>query len=357
MSINLNNYESFFLDFLEGRLSEKEVDELLAFLKVNPDLEESLIYFENLYIPTDASISFNKALLFKSLENFEQVNENNFIEFCIACHENDLSENSRKSLKEYLVANPQKLADFENYAKVYLKPDLSIKFPRKPILRKVTLTPLYRITYIAASIAAAALLFFFLFPNRQLNKSSNQLQIAKSNTPALEHISGNTAVKEILQANSKSVQRKNWIPNQQPSVNPSQEIVVTQKDSLSSPEINNLTLISSLSLNQLNQPVRSENIASLSLTKEQRPQSTKPEFPGLREFALTRVKKFLNSGSPGTGNMSDITFWDVAKLGVSELNKITGSDIRLNRKIDEQGKITAMAIESGSLGFSRSTNK
>jgi len=50
MQIDHDNYESYFLDFLEGRLSEQEIDHLLTFLKNNPDLEDRLLSIDNMLL-------------------------------------------------------------------------------------------------------------------------------------------------------------------------------------------------------------------------------------------------------------------------------------------------------------------
>ena len=42
MKINRNNYEAFFIDYLEGNLDEKMVDDFIEFLQQNPDLKEEL---------------------------------------------------------------------------------------------------------------------------------------------------------------------------------------------------------------------------------------------------------------------------------------------------------------------------
>ena len=42
MKINRNNYEMYFIDYLDGVLSPDLVSELLLFLDENPDLKEEL---------------------------------------------------------------------------------------------------------------------------------------------------------------------------------------------------------------------------------------------------------------------------------------------------------------------------
>ncbi len=59
--INKDNYEAYFLDFLEGNLSEKDKKELELFLKENPKLGEELKAYDNsLFLIPDMEISFKE---------------------------------------------------------------------------------------------------------------------------------------------------------------------------------------------------------------------------------------------------------------------------------------------------------
>jgi len=56
MQIDRNNYESYFLDFLEGRLSEQEIDNLLTFLRNNPDLEDRLLSIDKYVVESNNAL-------------------------------------------------------------------------------------------------------------------------------------------------------------------------------------------------------------------------------------------------------------------------------------------------------------
>ena len=59
--INKDNYESFFLRYIEGRLSESEQKELEAFLLQNPETKELLeLYDPMLTLEKDESLTFDK---------------------------------------------------------------------------------------------------------------------------------------------------------------------------------------------------------------------------------------------------------------------------------------------------------
>ena len=48
--INRNNYESYFLDFLEGNITPEDSEQLKFFLEANEDLKEELYSFESIAI-------------------------------------------------------------------------------------------------------------------------------------------------------------------------------------------------------------------------------------------------------------------------------------------------------------------
>ena len=56
MDINRQNFETYFIDYLDGRLDPGQVAELLSFLEKNPDLERELKEFENIQIYINISI-------------------------------------------------------------------------------------------------------------------------------------------------------------------------------------------------------------------------------------------------------------------------------------------------------------
>jgi len=356
MKVNRSNYESYFLDFLEGHLPEELAEELLAFLKLNPDLEEALLYSDKYVVESNKELSLDKNFLLKSLENFDSITESNFDEFCIAWYENQLSDVSRKAFISYLEANPAKSKDFELFGKVFLKPDLKTRFPRKSGLKKFVFSPAYRLLYLTSVAAAILFIFFYLYPFNKLSirensenlvispKQSNS--VSKRQVPVLTTAPA-VSVKPIL--NSKSSFHK------YNSLKAIPVIQVAQPDTAAG-EIINLAFIDNIKITQLSRGISSENIAILQVSQLNYPVVISPSYPGLLDFAFNRLNKFLDNSS-GTEDETDLSFWNIAKLSVSGINKLTGSDIKLNRKIDDQGKITAMAIESGNLGFSRSISK
>ena len=51
--INRSNYEVWFIDYADGKLSHEHVAELLLFLEENPDLKNEFGFFEPVELPVD----------------------------------------------------------------------------------------------------------------------------------------------------------------------------------------------------------------------------------------------------------------------------------------------------------------
>ena len=106
MTINYDNYEAYFLDFIEGRLDLSKLEELKAFLEINPDLKENLETIELLYITPDLTVYTDKQSLKKL--NFEEteITETSINDFCIAYNERLLNDIQTKKLLEYISRYP-----------------------------------------------------------------------------------------------------------------------------------------------------------------------------------------------------------------------------------------------------------
>jgi len=167
MKINRDNYELFFINYFDGILKPSEVDELMLFLKNNPDMEDEFLNFGNINLPGKEEVSFdNKNKLKKSVSDKSTINHKNIDEFLVAYIENDLTYNDVDRLELFLKENPNYKNDLEIYQKTIITPDLKVVFNDKKLLKKKVLAKEYKIKYFYYTVAAAAaviLLFFNIF--------------------------------------------------------------------------------------------------------------------------------------------------------------------------------------------------
>ena len=119
MKINRHNYESYFLDYIEGNLSKDDIRQLYLFLAQNPDLEEGIKNFENITLNGENVHYSNKQnLKYDKIDLKTDINESNYYYFIIAKHENDLTATKEKELSDFLKTHPEKQKGIDFFSMV-----------------------------------------------------------------------------------------------------------------------------------------------------------------------------------------------------------------------------------------------
>jgi hypothetical protein len=137
MKIDKDNCEAYFLDYYEGNLSKEGVEELFAFLALNPDMRELFDSYEELSFSPEKNISFEgKADLKKSVEPDEGINESNYEEYFVSEVEGLLSAEEKLQIKKFIAAHPEKGKELEILRATILTPDTSVVFEHKSSLTK-----------------------------------------------------------------------------------------------------------------------------------------------------------------------------------------------------------------------------
>ena len=149
MKITRDNYEIYFIDYLDGTLPPELVDELKAFLLVNRDLEEQLQAVEDCQLPEFTGHFPDKASLKKEL--CHECRDY----YAIAAAENVLSSNDRKVLGRR-IDSPIFQSLVQTYRTLKLQPDLNIRFEKKTRLYRKNFRQILR--YRTVGIAAGLLL-------------------------------------------------------------------------------------------------------------------------------------------------------------------------------------------------------
>ncbi len=90
MKISRDNYEEFFLSYLDGRLTDAEILAMEEFLLLNPDLRRELEGLEDaVLVPRDVHYPFREIL--RKTDLSLPVVDENFDDFCAAWIEGDLT--------------------------------------------------------------------------------------------------------------------------------------------------------------------------------------------------------------------------------------------------------------------------
>lgn len=184
MEINRNNYETYFLDYLEGKLDERLIDSFIEFIKLNPDLKEELALFESLSAVPETILFTKKDKLYK--EKYDS--EEEFNAAAIASLEGDISTKEKCKFERYLANRPEKKKEAALFTKTKLMADESIFFSKKSKLYQKSRRGL--ILLWSGRVAAILILAFAVFT--LLDKSSNQITLEKQ----LAKVENNRIVKD-----------------------------------------------------------------------------------------------------------------------------------------------------------------
>lgn len=139
MAIDKNNYEAWFLDYAEGNLTERQVEELFAFLEDHPELKDEFeegievipLRHEDSGFAGHEDLKREQQVGFITLDNYE--------EYMIASAEEDLSPAEKEELDQFMANHPELEGEKAIYAGIDLVADTSIVFPDKASLKKETL--------------------------------------------------------------------------------------------------------------------------------------------------------------------------------------------------------------------------
>ncbi|HDR50508.1 MAG TPA: hypothetical protein ENN90_02645 [Mariniphaga anaerophila] len=157
MKITRDNYEVYFLDYLEGELDENLVDDFIDFLRQNPDLKAELEMAGAVKVELE-NVSFaNKEKLYK--DKFDLEKEFNYA--AVALLEGDLQEKEKAEFENYLSTHPEKQKEAALFEKTRLKADESVVFQKKRKLYRYSTgkTILLWSTRIAAVLVLAFMVY------------------------------------------------------------------------------------------------------------------------------------------------------------------------------------------------------
>lgn len=118
MKIDINNYEAFLLDYIEGNLSAEMTAELMLFLQQHPEIETGIEGFKIISLEKEEEKFDAK----NALKRKEFVVNDDVIEgLIISCINGDLSKSEEKKLMEIVNGNPDYLKLFSQYKRTKLE--------------------------------------------------------------------------------------------------------------------------------------------------------------------------------------------------------------------------------------------
>lgn len=210
MRIDRNNYEEYFLLYVDNELNVDQRRQVDMFVSQNPDLEEELGMLQQLKLVPDNSRVFDKKDLLIKNENDSFINLDNYEEWLVLYMDDEVSEEEKTAIEKFAAAHSHIQEELKLLQKTKLQPE-KIVFANKEALykkEKGTIISLqwWRVAVAAILIIAAGITLYSV--------------VNKRNTPQEK-----ATDKELV----KTTKKKEQVPL---SVNP--DLPVDHKDALPS---------------------------------------------------------------------------------------------------------------------------
>ncbi len=360
MKPNRSDYEIWFSDFLDGNLSEIQVEELKVFLKENPDLNEELNGLTMVtLIPPDFYFS-GKNVLGKYPES---LSEEQFEYLCIASLENDLTPGQKSEMNEIISRDKMRRKSFERIQKLKLKP-LSASFTGKSSVKKLTTgQKIFKLSVIGLSAAAtiAMIVSIFLFTPEKNNSDSKQTaQIVIPDTIFIEADQPVTAKEpetNTIRNSGRSAVRKSitGILTGVVNLNLTEQINQEQPDSVP-------IFLRPEALNSLKVEIPENFVTAfdpeVNSIRVYDPGYIPPliDYRSNVQLFLARLfhEKIMNDKNSGT---RPVESYEIAQAGIKGLNKLFGWALALQKNTDENGDTRSYNFNSRLLKFNAPVKK
>lgn len=215
MNINRHNYEEYFLLYVDNELNIVQRKAVESFIAENPDLKAELVILQESVLPADEHIVFsNKESLLRTATAPNPVNETNCEEYFVLYADDELTNEQKDLVEQFVYRNPQHQAGFELFQQVKLMPDTSVIFPDKYALYRKEdddrVIPVVPMRWWKMAAAAAVLLFvggmWYMSNNSKSGTTSPGQTYAGTDTNNTKQ-SATQAPKEILAGTTTDTQK------------------------------------------------------------------------------------------------------------------------------------------------------
>ncbi len=359
-----SNYEIWFIDWLDGRLSDQQVAALEDFLAGNPDLAEEFRTLSSISLKPQTDRCSRREDLFKKPSD---LSPSQFEYLCIADLENDLSPEGILELEEAMAGNEERKKEYDLTRRIKLSPP-DIRFKHKDRLRRTT--PLRKLVYfsVIGLSAAAAVTMFVIFYNpgtpvvpAQGTLTATSATIEEENAATSESettaVNGNEDESSSLQEPVK----EDPAGSRKASIT---LIAALAEDvpSVTATELEEPAEISRFSLDPvplaMHVAIRGTDIRNgnlMAFTPEIRVPLFDDGRSNMNRF-LARVfhEKIMRDTIAGD---RPVKVYDIAGAGIAGINKLFGTALALEKNTDDTGTVTSVYFSSRLVKFNAPVRK
>jgi len=359
MEINRSNYEIWFIDYLDGKLNDKQVELLNTFLSDNRDLKDELNEIMDIRLnPVEIKFS-GKSVITKKPADISDIQ---FDYLCAGYVENNLSDEELNELNDILLNNPEKERNLDIFKKLKLTPP-DVRYRNKyKLLQRTPLRKVITLSIIGLSTAASIAIMISLFANLSNEQQSGRNDYSKliRNEGRAEHsmnplITENNPVK-------KPFTNKNH-PAKAPAVNKitdahdfqeitKTEIIETADKKIKYEAIQPVEVLHNKNISVSNMTgVDQDRLILLTLNYNHTPED---RWIVGRFLARVFREKILRED---TTDDSPIKGYEIAEAGVTGLNKLFGWEMAFEKNNDANGELKSIYFSSRILKIQAPVNK
>jgi hypothetical protein len=373
-AINKNNYEIFFLDYLDYRLDAAQTAALMHFLDANPELREELEGLEKVQLEPcyEIRLKTKDSLKKPLIVSAGLISEKNYEEFFIAATENDLDLQQQADLHFFLEKNPALQKEYETFLQCRLKPDNSIVFADKASLKQAAVFLLfskpvvYRIAIAAALVLLIGLSFLFEpglehpVEIAQHDETASSIPEPTAAEPAKPEEIDIPVLKVDTQIPLATIpEKREHIPEEQGVQQKKEIFKLSYLVSLSAPE--------KLKTREIKLPPSdlrnyySKYYADIAMAQNMRHAeeiNNETSVGGLLAQSTAVVKEVFQPGEEDINIMpASVNFWQIADVGINGFARLTGADLEFRTNTDEDGRVLSFALESQSMLINRNLRR
>ncbi|MBV6453334.1 MAG: hypothetical protein FNNCIFGK_00565 [Bacteroidia bacterium] len=356
--INRENYEIWFIDYFDGKLSPEQTAELLLFLEENGDLKLEFDSFSNITLPEQDVKFENKMSLKKNVVGAE-----NFEEFAIGYLENTLTDEQKESYLNFIQENPAYKKEHDLFAQTRFSSEDKVVFAHKNLLKHETgkIRTLSAWWYASAAACITAVVFVYLNqqPDTQIAEVpvnvTKEIPVNTTHTdtqPVNIHENVKSAGKDLASAatNSKP-ERKKAVRNKLHSS--------SHVESQSIETINNVQELAMLKA-EIDVPESELSIIPFNGNLENamavvEPEKTEKVTEILREMAVKRLNTLaMNQEIDLPENTKRVK---VLALFGRIVKRVTFQKVNIETTYSPEGKLMAYQVTAGKLSFEKQIEK
>jgi hypothetical protein len=361
MNINRENYEAIMLDFMEGRLSVADQDEVLDFLMLNPDVMEEIKDLNALSLEPEKIVFDSKHRLTKTFpDQTSKPDVSNFEMFAIAYLENDLEPEQSLEFETFLSENKDHQQAFELWSKTKLPAEFFL-FPfKKELKKKVVRSGRSIWIMIPTAIAASLAILFIILTDPVIPESISELE------EAVAAPDKNVQIAEMKPADSEITKNPIIISEKEKAIHPellgnrngkndesasNSQTLQDSGEDFTKPEQNDskgkrTKLLSGVDFGRdiiADFQPEPDKITSLN------PPVNQVYYSSLIKSGMARldIGKTMEEFTK-----EDLSLWNIATHGIEGVNKLIGTDMELLASKNEDGKVSRFRFTSRILKIS-----